>query len=101
LALAVRARVGVARQPRQRPPGSQHLARRYRPVTDATDRPPSVEEIVDALHTAEHALGVLLAADITAPRALAELVGNGQLVASCAEARHDVRVVIARIDADQ
>jgi hypothetical protein len=70
-------------------------------MADATDRPPTVDEITDALHTAEHALGVLLAAVITAPRALAELVGDGQLVASCAEARHDVRVALARIEADQ
>jgi hypothetical protein len=70
-------------------------------MADATERPPTVEEIVDALHTAEQALGVLLAAVITAPRALAELVGDGQLVASCAEARHDIRVAISRIGADQ
>jgi hypothetical protein len=50
----------------------------------------------------EQSLSHLLALVITAPPSLAELVGNGTLVASCAEARRDVRTAITRLgEADE
>jgi hypothetical protein len=50
-----------------------------------------------ALALAESALSALLALVITAPASLAELVGNGSLVASLAGARRDIRLAITRL----
>jgi hypothetical protein len=53
-----------------------------------------------ALGLAEQALSALLALVITSPPSLAELVGNGGLVASCAEARRDIRSASTRLAED-
>jgi hypothetical protein len=63
-------------------------------MPDRTERPPTVREVRAALALAEQALSLLLTVVITASASLAELVGNGTLVASCAEARRDVRNAI-------
>jgi hypothetical protein len=59
--------------------------------------PPTVREVRAALALADSALSALLTLVITAPASLAELVGNGTLVASCAEARRDCRSAITRL----
>jgi hypothetical protein len=61
------------------------------------DQPPTVREVRAGLALAETSLSALLTLVITAPSSLAALVGNGGLVASCAEARRDVRVALTRL----
>ena len=66
-------------------------------MPDRTEGPPTVREIRAALGLAEQALSALLTVVIVAPRALSELIGNGGLVASCAEARRDIRIAVSRL----
>jgi hypothetical protein len=69
-------------------------------MPDATDTPPTVREVRAALSLAEQALSALLTLFIRASPSLSELVGNGTLVASCAEGRRDVRIAITRLADD-
>ena len=67
-------------------------------MPDRTEPPPTAWEVRAALSLAEVALSELLTTVITCPPSLAELVGNGVLVASCAEARRDIRVAMTRFN---
>ena len=66
-------------------------------MPDRTEGPPTVRDLRAACALTDQSLSHLLTLVITSPPSLAELVGDGALVASCAEARRDVRVAMTRL----
>jgi hypothetical protein len=80
---------------------ADNLTRRSSTMVDANDRPPTADEVVGELHSAEQRLTKLLELLVTMPRTFAELVDQGGLIAHCAEARRDIRTALARLTDDE